>query len=252
MALDAASFLRPNDPDEPKRYATHIQGYDYRLEGGIPEGHIVLLSGTAGTMKTSLAYYILYHNALQDIPGIYITFEQSRESILRQMRKLGFEKDVSDKLEVYDISRTRDRIEEYDLSEGGKIPWMSMLDEVQRIIERFEDREILVIDSLNALYLLTILDNPRNDIYHFFRRLKNLNITSVLISEMKQNSDEFCNYDEDFLVDGVIFLSLRTVGEVDVQRMIRTVKMREVNHDTGFFTLLFEQGEFSVTQVITE
>src|SRR5436309_1625847 len=45
---------------------THIRGFDDDvLRGGIPQGHVVLVRGASGTMKSSLAYYVLYHNALE-------------------------------------------------------------------------------------------------------------------------------------------------------------------------------------------
>ena len=49
--------------DQRPRYRTHVHGLDENIGGGIPEGSVVLLSGTAGTMKSSLAYYMLYTNA---------------------------------------------------------------------------------------------------------------------------------------------------------------------------------------------
>src|SRR3970040_2096619 len=48
---------------------TSIRGFDDDvLRGGIPEGHVVLLRGASGTMKSSIAYYVLYHNALPGAP----------------------------------------------------------------------------------------------------------------------------------------------------------------------------------------
>ncbi|TLZ91073.1 MAG: KaiC domain-containing protein, partial [Methanobacteriota archaeon] len=56
---------------------THIRGFDQEvLRGGIPQGHVILIRGASGTMKSSLAYYVLYHNALEGTPGLYVTLEQ--------------------------------------------------------------------------------------------------------------------------------------------------------------------------------
>jgi len=69
-----------------ERVRTFIQNFDDNLQGGIPKSLVVLLSGTPGTMKSSLAYSILYHNALEKgIRSVYMTLEQSRESLLQQM-----------------------------------------------------------------------------------------------------------------------------------------------------------------------
>ena len=64
---------------EDERLKTYIEGFDKVLEGGIPRGHIVLVTGTPGTMKSSLSYYILYNQVKKnDITGVYVTLEQSR------------------------------------------------------------------------------------------------------------------------------------------------------------------------------
>ncbi|MCJ7517908.1 MAG: hypothetical protein MUO18_08110, partial [Methanomassiliicoccales archaeon] len=60
------------------KFKTYVQGFDENLGGGIPQGQIVLLAGEAGTMKSSLAYYVLFMNAKKDgINGLYISLEQS-------------------------------------------------------------------------------------------------------------------------------------------------------------------------------
>src|SRR2546428_3783079 len=69
---------------------THIRGFDDDvLRGGIPQGHVVLLRGASGTMKSSLAYYVLYHNALERAPGLYVTLEQTAAGPLGHKPGLG-------------------------------------------------------------------------------------------------------------------------------------------------------------------
>jgi len=50
----------------------------------------------------------------------------------------------------------------------------------------------------------------------------------------------------------VIALKMQDVREVETQRRIRCIKMRETNHDPSFFSLLFTGGKFQVTKVISE
>ena len=94
------------------RLKTHIDGFDRILEGGVPTGHIVLLAGTPGTMKSSLSYYMLYNHALENnVCSVYVTLEQSRESLLRQMEKMGMHTDsVKDQLNVLDLGIIRKKI----------------------------------------------------------------------------------------------------------------------------------------------
>ncbi|MCK7502862.1 MAG: hypothetical protein MZV70_01345 [Desulfobacterales bacterium] len=67
------------------------------MEGGVPEGHLVLVAGTPGTMKSSLCYYMLYNHALESgTTSVYVTLEQSRDSLLKQMEKMGMHTDQVD------------------------------------------------------------------------------------------------------------------------------------------------------------
>ena len=76
---------------EIKRIKTYIDGIDENLEGGIPENHIVLVSGTGGTMKSSVAFNVLYNEALRGEIGIYVTLEQSTPSLLKHMTNMDFD-----------------------------------------------------------------------------------------------------------------------------------------------------------------
>src|SRR5881409_4449855 len=92
---------------------THIRGFDEDvLRGGIPQGHVVLVRGASGTMKSSLAYYVLYHNALKGIPGLYVTLEQSAGSLCEHIAGLGLRAtDVSTSWPILDLSRGREHLE---------------------------------------------------------------------------------------------------------------------------------------------
>src|SRR3990172_428152 len=60
------------------RVKTYIEGLDDTLDGGIPKGHVVLVSGSPGTMKTSVTFSILYHNVKAGSKGLYISRGQPR------------------------------------------------------------------------------------------------------------------------------------------------------------------------------
>src|SRR5204862_481177 len=99
----------------PKSFVyTHIRGFDEEvLRGGIPQGHVILIRGASGTMKSSLAYYILYHNALGGLPGLYVTLGQTAGSLLEHVASLGLKATtVSDALPILDLSRGREHLEE--------------------------------------------------------------------------------------------------------------------------------------------
>jgi len=57
-------------------------------------------------------------------------------------------------------------------------------------------------------------------------------------------------FDEAFLADAIFELKMETVNDVDVQRRIRCVKMRSVEHKTDYFTLIHENKWFEIAKAI--
>jgi len=74
-----------------KRIPIYIQGLDEHIQGGIPEGSVVLLSGISGTMKSSLCFNIMFNEALKGKNALYVTLEQSSQSLLVHVENLGFD-----------------------------------------------------------------------------------------------------------------------------------------------------------------
>src|SRR5438046_9678189 len=69
---------------------TYVVGLDARLSGGIPRGHIVLVGGPPGSLKSSFVYRILFHVATERAAsGLYLSMEQSRASLVPQMPSRG-------------------------------------------------------------------------------------------------------------------------------------------------------------------
>ncbi|MEM3738240.1 MAG: ATPase domain-containing protein, partial [Thermoplasmata archaeon] len=129
---------------EISRIKTFIEGFDEKLNGGIPQKNVVLIAGEPGTLKSTIAFYILYHNALNEsIPGVYITLEQGRESILSNMEGLGLEyAKVEKKLSVVDLAMIRKHIEGI-----GEHTWMDIFKMYADNLKATTDYQLFVIDS---------------------------------------------------------------------------------------------------------
>jgi circadian clock protein KaiC len=231
--IDAMSAGRKT---EDGRIRTYVAGLDEALEGGIPKGHVVLLGGPSGTMKTSLGLNLVYRNRADGVKGLYVSLEEGRASLLRTMARLGMEpKDDF----IVDIARLRTEHEAADETRG----WLQILREYlerKRVKEPFG---LVVIDSLNSLYALAKMADPRTDLFHFFTFLRGLGVTAVLISEAPDSSSPFPNH-EDFLADGAIQLRYADGGDGRVSLEIRCLKMRHANHRRDWFRLDVEDGGF--------
>ena len=229
------------------RIKTHIDDFDVALDGGIPRGHVVLVAGTAGTMKSSLCYSILYGNALkQGLKGLYITLEQNRPSLLDHMEGLGMDySKVEDRVNIWDLGLIRS-----SLITGET--WMNIL---KKDIKEYKEKsglDILVLDSLPVLDIIAKFDDPRSELFQFFEWLRDLDITTFLISEMSEGISTYAKHEEDFLADGILHVRMCQMDDVNIMRQIRCVKMRSANHTMNYFTLLFEGKRFQVTKVISK
>jgi len=217
------------------RVRTFVEGFDAALEGGIPVGHVVILAGPSGSMKTSLALNMIYHNRREGVKAVYISLEEGRESMLRTMERLGMSLDDDF---IVDIGKLR---MEHEDVEGAR-DWLTLLKDY--LARRLEKGEVglVVIDPLNSLYRLAELRNPRQDLFHFFTYLRGLGVTTLLVAEA-EGPDDFPNHEE-FLADGAITLSYAHEPDGHVDLRIRCVKMRHANHARDFFRLEFEDGRF--------
>jgi len=236
------------NPDQ--RLKTYIDGFDRILEGGVPMGHIVLVAGTPGTMKSSLSYYMLYNNVLDNnMTAVYVTLEQSRESLIRQMEKMGLKTDkVKERLHVLDLSIIRKKLRE--VSTGGS--WMQVFKSYLTNLKDNLKFDMLVIDSLDVLETMADIVDRRTDLFYLFEWMRELDCTVFLISEASPERMMEGSFDEGYLSDGIITLKMQVVRDVETQRRIRCVKMRETNHDPSYYSLLFSTAKFQVTKVISE
>jgi circadian clock protein KaiC len=74
-----------------ERISTGIARLDHMLSGGLFRGSTLLVSGTAGTGKTSLGAHILNSACTRGERGLLVLFEESPAQFLRNMRSLGLD-----------------------------------------------------------------------------------------------------------------------------------------------------------------
>jgi len=237
-----------------KKIPTFIEGLDDVLDGGFPVGHVVLVSGLPGTMKSTLTYAILHANARQrDAKGLYVSLEQTRASLEAQMAAMGFDVEaVRADVHILDVGTIQKEV-----GKGASKPWMEFLRRTMTTKKDIDGMDLVVIDSLDALEVLAKFEDRRTELFRLFEWLRDLGATTLVLAEAASEASYLGleapqpRRDETFLADGIIELKMHPISDVEIQRRIQVQKMRGSHHKTGFSALVFDEGRFQVMPVIS-
>jgi len=224
------------------RVKTGISGLDDLMEGGLPRGYCYTIVGGPGAGKTIFGLQFLHNGAIQyGENGIYITFDESPQSIRANAKRLGMdleELEKAGKLVIIDASPIRMEVGRYVMKTPSTLgvqefkiaTVLSLLHDAKRKI----DAKRAVVDSLTSL-MVQYKDGfvIRKEALSLIKSLSEIaGLTSLLFSESGGEPDVGATSRvETFLVSGVIYLHNIKHGEERV-RAVEILKMRGVNHST--------------------
>ncbi len=212
-----------------RRVKSCIKGLDEAIEGGFPEGSVILLTGPAGSGKTILALHFAFLGAvLYDEPAFYITVEEPAENIKAAAAALDLDLSVAgDKFQILDFS---DPDAPTFAKKGGWFDMDALLDVIREKRESMGVKR-LVLDSVTAIihrYKTTV--SARRDFFRLVCNLKRWGITSLLLSCVREGSTELSQYGfEEYICDGVILLGYERIRG-SYLRWLTVRKMRFTNH----------------------
>jgi KaiC/GvpD/RAD55 family RecA-like ATPase len=224
--------------EEVGRIRTFIKGFDAKIGGGIPKSHVILIAGPNGTMKSSIAVNILSHHVEAGGIGAYLTFEESKDSLLGTAAGLGLT--VDDK-SIVDIGEMR-RVEK---TAGKADNWFDII--IKFLKKRKKKASLVILDSLNVLNAFDEKSASRDATSSFFHSMRDLGITTIALSEAE--GPMMFKQHEDRVADGVIFLGFEVSQKSGTKLTIHCGKMRHTKHSMDYYHLNFENGEFSISDV---
>lgn len=230
-------------------FHSYVEGLDRVLGGGIPKGSTILVAGTPGTMKTSLILWMMHENArMHGTRSLYVSLEQPAESLRAGAARMGMAQLDEAHVYILDLGQLRHGMERSEASKD----WITILLEIIKEAVTSSHYEVLTLDSLEALYALTEMKNPRREMFHFLTGLKELDLTTFIITETPFGAQRLAQWGEDFLADGILQLRQVEVGETEVQLRLRCVKMRWMNHDHSALALNHDGERFFVTHILSK
>lgn len=251
--------------DEIVRIKTHINGLDGQMEGGIPRGHITLIAGSAGTMKSSVAFNVLYHEAVENNKTcLYLSLEQSHSSIINHVINMDYDLSKTNLVVIRDLANFSEEVAKIRDAPGGNIvmvdiscirkevgtprdeenrSWLNVIKNVVKKIKQESKVDLFVLDSMSALNVLSKFKNPRLELFFIFEFLRDLNITSYMITETPLDGSRMGEFDEDFLSDGIIYIKLTSYSRKEIREIsVKKMRATKCNHD--IFSLSFRNGQF--------
>jgi circadian clock protein KaiC len=155
-----------------KRVPTGVRQLDEMLGGeGFYRGSTILLSGTAGTGKTSVAAHLADATCRRGERCMYFSFEESPAQILRNMRAIGINLEKHVRKGLLQFHSTRPTVHGLEMH----------LVRMHKMIEHFEPAAIIV-DPVSNLQTAGNLDDSTNMLIRLIDFLRKRNITAFMVS----------------------------------------------------------------------
>lgn len=189
------------------RIKTGDAGIDELLEGGIPEGFVVVVTGKPGTGKTTLALQFLVAGTNNNERGIYFSFEENAEQLAKHCLRFG-----------WNIQK---------LIEDGLLELFGFtvldFEDIAEIIDDYKPKRA-VFDSMNVLI---DPDEFRRSVTwrNLLKVLKRNQVVSLMLTEKKSGLDNLVFDEFDFMADGIFLLDRETRRQGD-RYLLSIQKMR--------------------------
>jgi circadian clock protein KaiC len=205
-----------------KRVETGVNGLDEVLDGGFFRPSIVLVGGTAGTGKTTMAMQSLFNAAKREETCMYVTaLSEPIATINNFMSKFSF----------YNFSILGKGNVKYvpidiEIIHGGT---SAILTEMEKNIDLIKPDRI-AIDPVNVFTIGLDEEAIRQFYYDLFSRMKVWNSLVLLTGEF--TSESLIRSSLSYLADGVIYLSSEPFYGRNI-RYLNVLKMRGQDFSGG-------------------
>jgi len=215
---------------------TGIKGFDAILKGGLRENSSVLLTGGPGTGKTIFALQFICEGARLGEPGLYITFEETVESLREYSESIGLDlKKLENKGLVTLVQQP--------ISDKKIMSIAAPLNVIkQKKIKR------VALDSLTLFEYMHVAGTMdfRKEVLDFILRMKEVGVTLLTTSQKAVVNFDALEYQpQDFLFEGVVVLT-KVRKSSSFERCLNVIKLRGQDHLLDVFPFTIKKGGIEV------
>lgn len=222
-----------------ERCPTGIEGLDNILDGGLPKGSTILLSGSCGTGKTTLGLEFLVRGALAGERCLFLSVTETSQKIIENLSTFEFfdKKLLDDNRMVFiDVPILYDKLglskqelthEDIDL----------FINSIAHLAESLKVQR-LVLDSVTSVcFRIKNEEKIRDLILKLGKSLSDRSITSILVSEIGPQSNRYSLYGvEEAIADGVILMG-NVQRQGDLLRTLQVIKIRGTTHSRAQYVI---------------
>jgi KaiC/GvpD/RAD55 family RecA-like ATPase len=236
---------------------TGIYGLDEMMGGGFPKNRIILILGGPGAGKTILASQFLYKGLSEfNENGIMVSLDESKSHFYSEMKNFGWNFQEAEKegkfgfIDATRLSRVallKEKMmkEETHSLRGKQLPIDKLVEQLQDKINEIDAKRV-ALDTLASLFY-RFLDpiERRTASVDLIEALSDLNITTLVTTELAQLGLERELKDEEFLVHGVIMMQTLFSGGSTV-RALQVEKMRGVSVNSNVVPYTIDRNGLEV------
>ena len=235
------------------------------MNGGIPKHNIVLISGGAGTGKTTFCIQFLISGAREKKKGLFISTEQNEENILKHSQHIAedISKLIQEKLiKIIFINILEEKDTTYKILEiiNEFSPDRIAIDSLTTFSEyislgdyakeSFLRNTMVNRDVIQKFVPLQVTEKTiiKRILAKLLVEIRKVNATVLLTSELPEKGDSLSSDGiSEFLADGVILLKSLAVGD-SLTRTLEIKKMRYSNIKGGIKTYELNESGLEVKQ----
>ena len=224
---------------ERERCLTGIEGLDHILNGGIPRGNTVLVSGSVGTGKTSICIEFLVRGALQGENSLYLSVTEPTDKLLRNVIPFDFWDDKllkQGKLQFVDLPKLYEKLgidkDELTLEESRLLA-----DTILGLVDEGHIRRLVLDSATSVAYRIQDQERIRDFLLRLGQNLSAKGCTSLLVAEITPTTEGYSRFGiEEAIADGVI-VTANLERRGDLLRTMQVVKMRGTTHSRAKYVL---------------